>query len=536
VDFGPGYFARVRHYGVGLGINPSDLHTSYLDSPGTIGFFEVTAAAVRHRGPRSYTELWQRQRLAPGFEYRTIDDLAGVVPTLVHSTNVNPVYPQPVPAEDLKALRRLREIANAPWVTEDLGVWLMSERHVYPYFMQFPLDESALRVTIDNVLRVQDELGVPFNAEFPPMSLTFGTMHAFDFFRRLTEETGCGMCVDVGHVLSYQIARAAAPTSDFHLLPWESITEIHVAGGGIDLDEMGYRYQDVHGDTAIISVCLDLMDTVVTHAPNLKAIAIELFGARQPSLAFAKLRQVRERPVVAAWLAGDPPRPAPAPTLTEARNRTRAAIVAAHDLLHRSVPVSGAALAGAGADFLDGYAPADRRRWDYEREARLRLHGTTVSLYFPLTSRWIMRRRGMAEPAFHGEIVTRLDGWSTPMWEKVNAAFEQVIAADPDDLIGAELLRCERWMNECVDGSAATQTMEFSVDVAHVLENFHHACLSEKLVMAHRVTLRHVGEGRFGRQGARHGDEVHIPQVDASTDAEFGTAPCCAGDRSTAEQ
>lgn len=535
MDFGPAYFSHVRRYGVGFGINPSDLHESYLDGPDTVEFLEVTAAAVRHRGPRSYTEVWQRQRLAPGFEYRNIEDLVGVVPTLVHSTNVNPVYPEPVPSEDLEPLRHLVEISRAPWITEDLGVWLMSERHVYPYFMQFPLDESALRVTIDNVRRVQDELGVAFNAEFPPMSLTFGTMHAFDFFRRLTEETGCGMCVDVGHVLSYQIARGAAPTSDFHLLPWASITEIHVAGGGIDLDQSGYRYQDVHGDTAIISVCLDIMDTVVAHAPNLKAIAIELFGARQPNLAFTKLRQVRERPSVVGWLAGDPRRPAPTPTLTEARQRTRSALVGAYDLLHRSAPLTGEALAVAGAEFLDAYAPADRRRWDYEREARLRLHGTTVSLYFPLTARWLMRRRGMDEPSLHGEIIARLDGWSTPMWEKVNAAFEQVTAIDPDDLIGAELLRCERWMNECVDGSAVTQTMEFGVDVAHVLENFHHACLSEKLVKAHHVTLRHFGEGRFGRKGSGSAEAVHIPHVDAITDAEFGTAPCCAGDRSSAD-
>ena len=115
-------------------------------------------------------------------------------------------------------------------MTEDLGVWLMSERHVYPHFMPLPLTADTLAVATANIRIVQDVLGRPFNAEFPPMTYVVGDMNAFEFFARLTDATGCGMCVDVGHVLSYQLARGASATADFHRIPWGSVTEIHFAG------------------------------------------------------------------------------------------------------------------------------------------------------------------------------------------------------------------------------------------------------------------------------------------------------------------
>lgn len=88
------------------------------------------------------------------------------------------------------------------------------------------------------------------------------------------------MRLDIGHILSYQLERGVSPTADLHLLPWNFITEIHLSGGNIDLDADGFHYDDNHGDYDIVSVCYDMMDTVIHLAPHLRAITVEIFGSK----------------------------------------------------------------------------------------------------------------------------------------------------------------------------------------------------------------------------------------------------------------
>ncbi|MEV6033986.1 DUF692 family multinuclear iron-containing protein [Nonomuraea sp. NPDC052116] len=541
--FGPGYFQALPIFGVGVGVNPSDLHADYLaDSPGRIDYFEITAPSARHLGgPTGYAEIRHRRNArSKGFVAMKIPQVAGEKRVLVHSTNINPVYPDPPTAEDLAELAELVEVTRTPWITEDLGVWLMSERHVYPHFMPFPLTDATLVVTAGNVREVQERLGVPFNAEFPPTTLVVGDMHAFDFFAELTRETGCGMCFDLGHVLSYQIARGAAPTSDFHRLPWSYITEIHVAGGGIDLREDGYHYDDTHGDQPIISVCLDMLDEVVRNAPNLRAITLEVFGAKIPARALARIDEIRARPAVASWLAGTRPAPPPRPSREQARLRTKKATVGMYDLLHGGSPVR---LPAAGEEVLEVFAVAEQRRWEYERLSRIQLHGRFATSYYPLATRWLMRRTGLDRGAFYDLLVPPLlQDRSRELWEKARSAYEDLVAQDPGDAVGPELVRVESWMNLCAAGAAAPDTIDVGVDLTYLSDAFRGGSLDpQRALLPARVTVRHLGECRFAfvagpacaadgtAGGAAGGAEADLADLSYHTLVEPGTATCCTG-------
>ncbi|MER5742941.1 DUF692 family multinuclear iron-containing protein [Streptomyces sp. NPDC002225] len=531
MPFGPEYFSTLPRYGVGLGVNPSDVHETYLDRAGAEpDFFEVTSPAVRHQGPVNYREVQRRRSTPAGFRHLRIPELAADHRVLVHSTDLNPVYPQPPEHEDLETLRSLVAVADAPWVTEDLGVWLMSERHVYPYFMQFPVTDSTLAVAVDNVRRIHQGLGVPFNAEFPPMTMEVGDMHAFDFFHTLVSETGAGMCLDIGHVLSYQIARGASPTADFHRLPWDHITEIHLAGGGIDLHSHGYQYDDSHGDAPVVSVCFDMLDEIVKAAPHLRAITLEVFGAKAPRKALATLRTIRERPSVAAWLDGESAPATPLPALDEARNRTREAVVGMYDLLHGGAGVSGRTLAAAGEPVLHSFARAEQKRWEYDRIQRLRIHGTNVSSYFPLTASWLMHREELEEIELFELLVPRLEGSEATMWDKVNALFESLVTERPDDRIGPELLRVEQWMNACAAARDKGETAEFTVRVQRVVTGLKTGCLApDRLLSDTPLIMRHLGECRFevvGDDSASH----DVPTIGITPHpTEPGRAVCCSG-------
>ncbi|GGR04200.1 multinuclear nonheme iron-dependent oxidase [Streptomyces pilosus] len=533
MPFGPDYFASLPRYGLGLGVNPSDLHQTYLEATTAVDFFEVTAPAVRHQGPANYREIQRRRSTPAGFRHLRIPDLVGDHRVLVHSTDLNPVYPHAVTPADLADLRHLVELSNAPWVTEDLGVWLMSERHVYPYFMPFPVTEATLTVAIDNIRHIHKHLHVPFNAEFPPMPMVTGGMHAFDFFRTLVTETGAGMCLDIGHVLSYQIARGASPTSDFHRLPWEHITEIHIAGGGIDLHSHGYQYDDSHGDAPIVSVCFDMLDEIIRYAPHLQAITLEIFGARNPRKALQSLRTVRERASVAAWL-DKTPQPEPVlPALEEAKQHTRAAVTGLHDLIHGATPVNGQALAAAGAPLLDTFATQEQQRWEYERTQRLRLHGTNVSSYYPLTSRWLMHRENVDEMHFFERLVPGLAGADTTMWDKVKTSFHKLITQDPSDQVGPELLRAEQWMNECAQQPATPSSAQFGIRIQRVIEGLRTGCLAPRRLLAPSpVTVRHLGECRFETDEDPSTtsplNALELPLA-APAPTEPGRAACCTG-------
>jgi hypothetical protein len=305
-----------------------------------------------------------------------------------------------------------------------------------------------------------------------------------------------------------------------------------VAGGGIDLHTHGYRYDDSHGDEPIVSVCFDLLDEVVRHAPNLRAITLEIFGARFPHKAVARLRSLRERPAVSAWLEGRAEPAAARPSLADAQERTRAAVVGVYDLLHGSEPVSGRTLAAAGEAALGSFAPVEQQRWEYERAQRLRLHGTNVSSYYPLTTRWLMRREALDEMGFFERLVPALGGSDTGIREKTDAAFEDLVSQAPEDRVGPELFRVERWMNECATDPAVVADAEFSIHLPRVIQGLRTGCLQpSRLLTAEPLTVRHLGECRFEVVGEAVSplDTTDLPATGVVPPAEPGRAACCTG-------
>lgn len=497
-SFGPSYFQQLPKYGIGLGMNPADAHDIYLNQyPSLVNYIEVTATSSRHRGPYNYSEVRRMHMQPKGWHYWKLDDYPSHVKRIIHSTNVNPIYPDPILPEAYEELRRLVMLTQSPWITEDLGIWLMSERHVYPFFLPLPLQKEALTIAIKNIHAFHEEVGVPFNAEFPPVRVIAGDMHAFDFFRILVEETGCGMCIDIGHVLSYQLERGVSPTADLHLLPWNYITEIHLAGGNIDLDTDGFHYDDNHGDYDIVTVCYEMMDTVLHLAPNLKAITVEIFGSKQHQTSIAKIKDLRARETVRSWLE-DKVAAFRLPTFDEAEPKVRRAVVAMHDLLHGGYPVAGEQLAKSGPDFLNLFAADEQRRWDYERRSRIQLQGINLTGYFPLTTKWLLRQRQFSdEMLLYAAILKDLPGHIVPTWDKIKEAVASFVRARECDQVLSELFDFEVWMNECVMNGTEERTHTFMLNVLQVASRLNKDLPIDE-VHQEPVTLVYTANGQFG--------------------------------------
>lgn len=262
-----------------------------LDLPwgAAIGFEDE---AVAERVPRflrahAFTHLfvsWQsknRNRLDVAEYIAAYDDLFARVPRYaaraLHQTAFNlgalEAYDR---APIIELTNALAERYGLAWVNEDLGLWSIHGRPL-PYPLPPYLTDAGLAAAIRNTEQVQRALRVPLLVEFPGFSqgtnVVIGRWHAFDFFRRVVEDTGSPCTLDLGHLLSYQWLRGQrgeALYADLERLPLDHCFEIHLSGCEIS----NGRFFDYHHGV-LIDEQLELLDRIAPRCANLCAITYE---------------------------------------------------------------------------------------------------------------------------------------------------------------------------------------------------------------------------------------------------------------------
>jgi uncharacterized protein (UPF0276 family) len=239
----------------------------------------------RHAGDFSHLFVsWQprsRSRLDPREYFPAYDDLFARTPRFaaraLHHTAFNLGALEPYDrggVADFTAA--LVERYGFAWVNEDLGLWSIHGRPL-PYPLPPYLTAAGLRAAVRNTAEVQARLTVPLLVEFPGFadgtSLVLGTMHAYDFFRRVVEDTGSPATLDVGHLLSYQWLRGRrgeALFDDLDRLPLDHCFEIHLSGCAVAEG----RFLDLHHGV-LLDEQLDLLARLLPRCPRLRAVTYE---------------------------------------------------------------------------------------------------------------------------------------------------------------------------------------------------------------------------------------------------------------------
>jgi uncharacterized protein (UPF0276 family) len=161
------------------------------------------------------------------------------------------------------------------WVVEDLGIWSVAGKAL-PYPLPPFLTEEGLRACIDNISRVQARLRVPLSIEFPGFTegstIWVGTDDAFRYFRRVAEETGVCVTLDVGHLLSYRWLRGREDShyDDMDQLPLDQCVELHLSGCTI----RNGKYRDLHHGV-LLNEQLDLTEVLLQSCANLRVVTYE---------------------------------------------------------------------------------------------------------------------------------------------------------------------------------------------------------------------------------------------------------------------
>lgn len=250
------------------------------EEPGLFDYVEYSA-------PLSLEEARAQASLFPDMWERL-----GQVPVLFHPVHLNLYGPQLEPPQALASLEAQARAVRSAWVGNDVG-WWHAGGQPFPGYLYFtpPLTEAALQDCVAHALHVQSALSVPLVLENPAVLARRGELHVLDFMARLHALTGLPLLLDLGHLLSYQLAAGLPPEAGLERFPLESVLEIHLAGGVVARRGERCFYLDDHTQP-VREELFGLLEALVPRCPRLRAVTYEGDG-HPPEVASLVLRRLR---------------------------------------------------------------------------------------------------------------------------------------------------------------------------------------------------------------------------------------------------
>jgi uncharacterized protein len=160
-----------------------------------------------------------------------IREVAEHYPIVLHGVSLSIGSSDPLNLDYLERLKRLADEIRPAWVSDHLcwtGIMGLNSHDLLP----MPLTEESLAHVSARVRQVQDVLGRPLILENPSSYVRFAqsTMEEPEYLRRLAEETGCGLLLDVNNVYVSCFNAGTDPAAYIHAFPCESVVQMHLAG------------------------------------------------------------------------------------------------------------------------------------------------------------------------------------------------------------------------------------------------------------------------------------------------------------------
>jgi uncharacterized protein len=166
-----------------------------------------------------------------GYAAHVLDVVRAHRPVVMHGVSMSLGASSPLNMDYLRKLRDLIERIKPLWVSDHLcwtGVQSVNTHDLLP----MPLTEAALAHVADRVKAVQDFLGRPLIIENASTYLEFraSDIPEAEFIARLTEETGCGLLLDVNNVYVSSRNHGFDPVAYIEAIPADRVVQMHLAG------------------------------------------------------------------------------------------------------------------------------------------------------------------------------------------------------------------------------------------------------------------------------------------------------------------
>ncbi|HKI33134.1 MAG TPA: DUF692 domain-containing protein [Gemmataceae bacterium] len=226
--------SRLGHPNLGLGVGLRTVHFPYLlkNFP-AVDWFEIIS--------ENFMDSLGRPRYV-------LEQIAERYAVVMHGVSLSIGSSDPLNFDYLIKLKRLAASANARWVSDHLcwtGVAGLNAHDLLP----IPLNEQTLKHVAGRVRTVQEFLERPLVLENPSTYVTFAdsTMTEWEFLARLTEETDCGLLLDVNNVYVSSVNHDFDPAEYIRSVPPERVVQFHIAGH----THCGSHIIDTHDDHVI---------------------------------------------------------------------------------------------------------------------------------------------------------------------------------------------------------------------------------------------------------------------------------------------
>ena len=178
------------------------------------------------------------------------------------------------------AADHIRQVGS-PWFAQDCAYCFWDDGFGYSsqfgYFVPPIFNRASLDKAIARVREVQAVMPVPVAIEPPPLTFVVGDMPLFAFFGELAEACDCAILLDMGHLVSFEMASGNKVLDAIAHLPSERVVELHIAGGKLKQGEAGPVYIDAH-EAGILDETWQMLDAMLPLLPNVKALCYECEG------------------------------------------------------------------------------------------------------------------------------------------------------------------------------------------------------------------------------------------------------------------
>lgn len=220
---------RLGFPNLGLGLGLRNQHFNHiLDENPEVDWFELIS--------ENFMDSFGR----PRHILRQIKDR---YPVVMHGVSLSIGSTDPLNFEYLKKLKALADEINPVWISDHLcwtGTLSINSHDLLP----LPLNEESLKHVCNRIQTVQDYLERPLILENPSTYASFknSTLTEWDFLRLMTEETQCGLLLDVNNVFVSAFNNDFDPVEYLEGIPFEKVVQMHLAGH----QHMGNYIIDTH--------------------------------------------------------------------------------------------------------------------------------------------------------------------------------------------------------------------------------------------------------------------------------------------------
>lgn len=207
---------RERPTGVGLGLRWAFIDEVAEGAPAPLRFFEVSPENYMRRGGTIARALHAVAERHPLLAHGLMMNVGG-------TTELDPTY--------LRELRAFLRRIDAPWHSDHL-CWTGSDGAILHDLLPLPHDPAAVRRCVEQILRIQDALGLPFAVENISYYLVpAGGMPEVELIAEVLERADCPLLLDVNNVQVNADNHGFEAEAFIDALPLERVVQLHVAGG-----------------------------------------------------------------------------------------------------------------------------------------------------------------------------------------------------------------------------------------------------------------------------------------------------------------